>query len=61
MEQKLLEQYKSLGIAVFSIKDDIDKAVNMNNKAAGTRARITLMKIKNLAHEMRKGIVDLKK
>jgi hypothetical protein len=61
MPPKLIEQYNTLKLAVISIEDDLTKAVVMKNKAAGTRARIKLMEIKTLAHEMRKGIVDLKK
>ena len=59
MEPKLIQQYNEMKMVILAINDDVQKSV-IGNKAAGTRARIKLMEIKNLAHEMRKTIVSKK-
>jgi len=44
-------------LAQFEIaKTEYEKFSSLGNKAAGTRARVALQKIKNLSHEMRKEI-----
>lgn len=40
--------------------DDIRKAEG-GNKAAGTRVRQTLQEVKNLAQDMRKSVLDMRK
>lgn len=39
---------------------DAVKFYNNGNKAAGTRLRATMLKIKNLAHEVRKEVSTIK-
>ncbi len=53
-----IEKFNELQTAITGMADDIDKFYTKKNKVAGTRARKTLQKLKNLAQELR---VDIQK
>ena len=55
-----MEQYERLKQLVMEMDDDIRKAEG-GNKAAGTRVRQTLQEVKNLAQDMRKSVLDMRK
>ena len=54
------ERYSQLTDIVEDAEEDLLKFYEKGNKAAGTRARKSLMKLKKLAHEMRQEIQDIK-
>ena len=54
-----MEAFEQLKIKIQEAEDDIRKAEG-GNKAAGTRARQGMQEIKNLAQEVRKGILGLR-
>ncbi|HKL87870.1 MAG TPA: hypothetical protein VJ884_02620 [Salinibacter sp.] len=54
------ERYSQLTDIVDGAEEDLLKFYEKGNKAAGTRARKSLMKLKKLAHEMRQEIQDIK-
>jgi len=54
------ERYGQLTDIVDVAEEDLLKFYEKGNKAAGTRARKSLMKLKKLAHEMRQEIQDIK-
>ncbi len=54
-----MEAFEQLKIKIQEAEDDIRKAEG-GNKAAGTRARQGMQEIKNLAQEVRKGILELR-
>lgn len=55
------KQYDQLTGLLSEAEVDLQKFYQKGNKAAGTRARKSLMKLKNLAHEMRQEIQEIKK
>ncbi len=54
-----MESYQKLRQLIEEAADDIEKAKG-GNKAAGTRARVTMQEVKNLAQEIRKEILTLR-
>lgn len=55
-----MEKYEQLKQILASIAEDVDK-VQAGNKAAGTRVRSAMQDIKNLATEIRKDVLELRK
>ncbi|MEO1007018.1 MAG: histone H1 [Planctomycetota bacterium] len=56
----LVEKYDQMKQILESIAEDLDKAKG-GNKAAGTRVRSAMQDIKNLAQEVRKEVLDMRK
>jgi len=54
------ERYDQLTDLVEGTEEDLMKFYEKGNKAAGTRARKSLMELKKLAHEVRQEIQDIK-
>jgi hypothetical protein len=54
------ERYSQLTDLVEGSEEDLLKFYEKGNKAAGTRARKSLMELKKLAHEIRQEIQDIK-
>jgi hypothetical protein len=54
------ERYAELQDLVEGSEEDLMKFYEKGNKAAGTRARKSLMELKKLAHEMRQEIQEIK-
>lgn len=54
------ERYSELTDILEGAEEDLMKFYEKGNKAAGTRARKSLMDLKKLAHEMRQEIQDIK-
>ena len=54
------KRYNELLDTVEGAEEDLMKFYEKGNKAAGTRARKSLMKLKKLAHEVRQEIQDIK-
>jgi hypothetical protein len=54
------ERYGQLTDLVDGTEEDLMKFYEKGNKAAGTRARKSLMELKKLAHEMRQEIQEIK-
>lgn len=55
-----MEAYETLKRLVAEVEDDISKAQG-GNKAAGTRVRSAMQEIKNIAQEIRKQVLDMRK
>ena len=55
-----IEKFDRLNIEVSNMAEDIEKFFASGNKAAGTRARKELQKLKNLAQELRIDIQNTK-
>ncbi len=55
-----MESYDKLKTVISSLDEDIAKAKG-GNKAAGTRVRQAMQEVKNLAQDIRKQILDLRK
>ncbi len=55
-----IEKFNELQAAISEMAEDIDKFYTKKNKVAGTRARKTLQKLKNLAQELRVDIQNRK-
>ncbi|MEQ8317685.1 MAG: hypothetical protein RIE77_02665 [Phycisphaerales bacterium] len=55
-----MQQYEQMKQILDSIAEDMDK-VKAGNKAAGTRVRTAMQDIKNLAQELRKEVLELRK
>lgn len=53
----ILEQYNELRSAVEMIESDMQKCAG-GNKAAGVRVRKEMQRIRELAQEIRKGVLD---
>ena len=53
-----IEKFNEIQAAISEMAEDIDKFYTKKNKAAGTRSRKILQKLKNLAQELR---VDIQK
>jgi len=54
------ERYSQLTDIVEDAEEDLLKFYEKHNKAAGTRARKSMMELKKLAHEIRQEIQDIK-
>lgn len=54
------ERYGQLTDIIEDSEEDLLKFYEKGNKAAGTRARKSLMELKKLAHEIRQEIQDIK-
>lgn len=54
------ERYTQLTDLVEDAEEDLMKFYAKSNKAAGTRARKSMMELKKLAHEIRKEIQEIK-
>lgn len=54
------ERYSQLAETLESAEEDLMKFYEKGNKAAGTRARKSLMKLKKLSHEIRQEIQEIK-
>lgn len=54
------ERYSQLTDLVGDAEEDLMKFYEKENKAAGTRARKSMMALKKLAHEIRQEIQDIK-
>lgn len=54
------ERYSELTDALEGAEEDLMKFYEKGNKAAGTRARKSLMELKKLAHEIRQEIQEIK-
>ena len=59
-ENRSMEKYEQMKQILASIAEDVDK-VHAGNKAAGTRVRSAMQDIKNLATEIRKDVLELRK
>jgi len=54
------ERYSQLNDVLDDTEEDLMKFYEKGNKAAGTRARKSLMQLKKLAHEIRQEIQEIK-
>lgn len=54
------DRYEELTGILEDAKEDLMKFYEKGNKAAGTRARKSMMNLKKLAHEVRQEIQDIK-
>lgn len=54
------ERYSQLTDLIADAEEDLMKFYEKENKAAGTRARKSMMELKKLAHEIRQEIQDIK-
>jgi len=57
---KFEERYEELTNTVKEAEEDLMKFYEKGNKAAGTRARKSMMELKKLAHEIRQEILEIK-
>lgn len=55
-----MNKFEEIKNAVALAEEDAEKFYKKGNKAAGTRVRAALLKIKELAHEGRKEISEAK-
>lgn len=55
-----MDRYSQIKELIMGIGDDFSKFYNKGNKAAGTRVRKAMQELKNLAHEIRKEVQDIK-
>ena len=55
-----MKKFNEIKDVINSIEGDADKFYNKGNKAAGTRLRKGMLQIKDLAHEIRKEVTDIK-
>jgi hypothetical protein len=60
MATELEEHYETLKELVGDLGEDVEKFAEKGNKSAGTRARIGLQKIKQVAQAMRGSISEMK-
>lgn len=54
------KRYDELSGILEEAKEDLQKFYEKGNKAAGTRARKSMMSLKKLAHEVRQEIQEIK-
>lgn len=54
------ERYSQLTDVLDDAEEDLMKFYEKGNKAAGTRARKSMMELKKLSHEIRQEIQDIK-
>lgn len=55
-----MKKFNEIKDLLNSIEGDADKFYNKGNKAAGTRLRKGMLSIKDLAHDIRKEVTDMK-
>lgn len=55
-----MEKYEQMKQVLDSIAEDMDK-VKAGNKAAGTRVRTAMQEVKNLAQDLRKEVLEMRK
>jgi hypothetical protein len=55
-----MKKFNEIKEILTSVEGDADKFFNKGNKAAGTRLRKAMLQVKDLAHEVRKEVTDLK-
>ena len=55
-----MESYKHLCELVESVRDDVEKASEKGNKAAGTRVRKAMQEIKKTAQQVRAEVLNLR-
>ncbi|MEQ8844612.1 MAG: hypothetical protein RIB58_07130 [Phycisphaerales bacterium] len=55
-----MEKYQQMKQILDSIAEDVEK-LQSGNKAAGTRVRTAMQDIKNLAQDVRKEVLELRK
>lgn len=55
-----MEKFNELEIALSEARDEAEKFYNKGNKAAGTRLRVKLQKVKVLANDIRSNVSDIK-
>jgi hypothetical protein len=55
-----MKKFNEIKEILSSVEGDADKFFNKKNKAAGTRLRKAMLQVKDLAHEVRKEVTDLK-
>jgi flagellar biosynthesis/type III secretory pathway protein FliH len=55
-----MEQYKKLHSLVITLEDDFRKFYEKGNKAAGTRVRQGMQRLKGLAQEIRTDVQEIK-
>lgn len=55
-----MEKYEQMKQILNSIAEDMEKAQS-GNKAAGTRVRTAMQEVKNLAQELRKDVLEMRK
>lgn len=55
-----MERYKALLQLVITLEDDFRKFYDKGNKAAGTRVRGGMQRVKTLAQEIRTDVQDIK-
>ncbi|MEM1135960.1 MAG: histone H1 [Bacteroidota bacterium] len=56
-----MEKYKQIKDILAAADTDAEKFYNQNNKAAGTRLRKAMLELKNIAQEVRKEVLEIKK
>lgn len=59
MEVNLMQQYEDLKVLVVEIEADVNKAEG-GNKAAGTRVRKQMQRIKQAAQAVRSAILEIR-
>ena len=55
-----MQKFNQIKDLVNEAEAEAQKFYDKGNKAAGTRLRKAMLEIKNLAHEVRKEVVDMK-
>jgi hypothetical protein len=55
-----MNRFEQLMSHVESLKDDLSKFYEGGNKAAGTRVRVKMQELKNLAQDIRKEVTEKK-
>lgn len=55
-----MKKFNEIKEILNSVEGDADKFFNKGNKAAGTRLRKAMLQVKDLAHELRKEVTDIK-
>ena len=55
-----MEKYEQMKQILESVSEDMEKAKS-GNKAAGTRVRTAMQDIKNLAQDVRKEVLEMRK
>jgi hypothetical protein len=55
-----MKKFNEIKEILSSVEGDADKFFTKGNKAAGTRLRKAMLQVKDLAHEVRKEVTDLK-
>ncbi|MHC4476929.1 MAG: histone H1 [Planctomycetota bacterium] len=59
VEDALMQEYEDLKVLIAEIESDINKAEG-GNKAAGTRVRKQMQKVKQAAQQVRNSILEIR-